>query len=154
LESAVQHNLRAQLKQDQMFETLLKTIAEQDERVIHSVMNEVVSAFNRNDLELLLSLHTDDVIIMEPGMPLIRGKQEFRRFLAGFQQQHIAIKLRFETRELEIIQDRAFVRGVVIKRTLRAGAFPKEEKGKFICLLKKQPDGEWLRTHMIVNNDQ
>jgi uncharacterized protein (TIGR02246 family) len=137
-----------------MFTTIFRTIAEQDERAIKSLLGEVIYAFNTGDLEKLLSFHTDDVILMEPHMPLIRGKQKIRSLFEDMKRKNVLLKLKCEIEELEIVQDRAFVRGNVIKRILKSGSFARDEKGKFICLLKKQTNGEWLRTHVIVNSDQ
>ena len=52
-----------------------------DETGILNLHNDVVDAFNELDIDKLLSLHTDDVILMEPGMPAICGKQEVIKLL-------------------------------------------------------------------------
>ena len=62
------------------------------------------------------------------------------------------MKLELTIHELEITFGRAFVRGAVKKTTFENGSLL-EDMGKFICRLKKQGDGRWLRTHVIVNSD-
>jgi len=129
---------------------MTKTI--KDEIAIRELMSEVEDSFNTLNLERLLSLHTDDIILMEPNMLIIEGKEKVRALFAEFGKKKIRIKLELTIHELEITFGRAFVRGAVRKTTLENGS-PHEDMGKFVCLLKKQGDGRWLRTHVIVNSD-
>jgi hypothetical protein len=46
-----------------------------------------------------------------------------------------------------------FVSGQVIKTTIQNNGGPVNETDKFISLSKKQKDGSWLRTHLIMNSD-
>ena len=85
-------------------------------------------------------------------MLIIEGKEKVRALFAEFGRKKIIIKLELTIHELEITFGRAFVRGAVRKTTLENGS-PHEDMGKFVCLLKKQGDGRWLRTHVIVNSD-
>ena len=63
------------------------------------------------------------------------------------------MELGFDILELQVSYDRAFVRGQVTKTVFQDGGEIERDPGKFICLLKKQEDGTWLRTHVIVNSD-
>lgn len=126
----------------------------QDEMAIHTLLKKVVLALNRGDVEELLSLHSDDVILMEHNMPLLRGKQEIMGMFSHFQRKQIAHTISYQVHELEITSPRAFVRGSVKMTKTEPGKQTQHTKGKFICLLKKQPGGEWLRTHVIVNTDE
>lgn len=130
------------------------TTAEQDEVAIRQLLDELIIAFNQADLEKLLSFHTDDIILMEPNMPIIYGKKQVREMFSAYQKKAISMQLAFDILELEINRDRAFVRGQVSKLVLQKGKKSGEDTGKFITLLKKQADGTWLRTHVIVNSDQ
>ena len=125
-----------------------------DETAIRELLDDLIVAFNKADLEKLLSFHTEDIILMEPNMPIIEGKKQVRELFAAFEMKGIEMKLGFDILELEVIQDRAFVRGQVMKTVLQNGGHSEKDTGKFICLLKKQEDGAWLRTHVIVNSDQ
>jgi uncharacterized protein (TIGR02246 family) len=124
-----------------------------DEQAIRNIHEEVVTAINKLDLEKLLSLHTDDIILMEPNMPAIYGKEEVKRMFYKFQQESIRLQLGFSIHEIEVFGGRAFVRGQVIKTTIQNNGEPVSETGKFISLSKKQKDGSWLRTHVIMNSD-
>ena len=124
-----------------------------DEIAILNLHNDVVNAFNELDIDKLLSLHTDDVILMEPGMPAISGKQEAIKLLERLKNETSRLYLSYIMEELEVFGNRAFLRGQVIKTTIQDNNIT-EEVGKFITLSQKQADGKWLRTHVIVNSDE
>ena len=127
---------------------------QEDEIAIRNLLNDVITAFNEANLEKLLSYHTDDIILMEPNMPIIHGKNQVRELFEDFKKKKIKMQLGFDILELEVNEKRAFVRGQVRKTVLQNGAENGHDTGKFICLLRKQHDGTWLRTHVIVNSDQ
>jgi uncharacterized protein (TIGR02246 family) len=136
-----------------LFEANLVTEAMMNEIAVRELMTEVEDSFNTLDLERLLSLHTEDIILMDPNMAAIQGKEKVRELFAEFERKKIRMKLELTIHELEIMSERAFVRGAVKKETSENGSFL-EDTGKFVCLLKKQADGRWLRTHVIVNSDK
>jgi ketosteroid isomerase-like protein len=92
-----------------------------DDVAVRSVMSEVEYSFNTLNLEKLLSLHTDDIILMEPNIPVIEGKEKVKELFAEFDRKKIRMKLELTIHELEITFERAFVRGVVKKTTLENG---------------------------------
>ena len=124
-----------------------------DEAAVRQLHDEVIAALNALDLDKLLSLHTDNIILMEPDMPTITGKTEVMQLFKKFQEQKLVYKLSYTIDELEVFGERAFVRGQVTKQITQNNQSPIRETGKFITLSKKQDDGRWLRTHVMVNND-
>jgi len=124
-----------------------------DEAAVRQLHDEVITALNALDLDKLLSLHTDNIILMEPNMPTITGKAEVMQLFKKFQQQKLVYKLSYSIDELEVFGQRAFVRGQVVKQITQNDQSPVMETGKFITLSQKQDDGRWLRTHVMVNND-
>ena len=127
---------------------------EYDELQIRHLLKEIVSAFNKSDVEQLLSFHSDDVILMDPGIPLIQGKKRIREMFAGFQKRQLAIQLNYDIHELEVDNNWAFVRGSVAKTSRIQSGIPLKEDYRFICLFKKQNNECWLRTHVIVNSNK
>ena len=124
-----------------------------DKAAVRQLHDEVITALNALDLDKLLSLHTDNIILMEPNMPTITGKAELMQLFKKFQQQKLVYKLSYSIDELEVFGQRAFVRGQVLKQITQNDQSPVMETGKFITLSQKQDDGRWLRTHVMVNND-
>ncbi len=125
-----------------------------DEQLLHQLMQDVITALNNKDIETLLALHTDDIILMDPGMPAIQGKEKIKALFADFKRKKVDLKLQFEIYESEVIQHRAFVRGMVARQMVNKQGDMVMEKGKFICICRKEPNGSWLRTHVIANMDE
>ena len=124
-----------------------------DEIKIHRLLNEAIASVNNADVDRLLELHTDDVILMEPNLPLIRGKKRVRQLFADFAKQQVKLHLTYDIRELQIENTLAYVRGTIQKSSKKPGENPVYENCKFISLFRKQENGQWLRTHVIVNSD-
>ena len=99
--------------------TISNDMISYDEMAIRRLHEEVVASFNSLNLEKLLSLHADNIILMEPGMPLISGKQEMKKLFNRFRREHIVLKLFFNIREVEVFGKRAFVRQVCCRLLLR-----------------------------------
>ena len=137
---------------------LLKKPPEQtkqnDELEIRHLLKEIIVAFNNSDIETLLSLHSDDVILMDPGMPLIQGKKRIREMFGRFHERQIQIQLAYDIHELEADDRLAYIRGTVYKTNTIQQGKPQHENYRFICLFKKQENNQWLRTHVIVNSDK
>jgi uncharacterized protein (TIGR02246 family) len=125
----------------------------QDKLAVLKLHDEVLESFNRLDVEKLLSLHSENIILMEPNMPAIKGKEEIRKLANEFKEQKIVLKLSYNIEEAEVFGNRAFVRGRVMKTTIQDNDRITHDAGKFITLSQKQDDCSWLRTHVIVNSD-
>lgn len=118
---------------------------------IQKLHEEVIECFNAQDPKRLLALHTEDFILMEQNMPAMIGKREVKKLFDKLNTDSIDFTLSFNIYEIEIFQNRAFVRGQVIKHSMKNG-LPEQLKGKFMSLLRKQ-EGRWLRTHVMANTD-
>lgn len=134
------------------------TISQQhDMLAIRNLLDEVLKAFNTGEFEKAIDLHTEDVILMETNMPAVQGKQALREIFTHFfavrKEQQVSSQLDFEIKEMEIMGDRAYARGGVKMTTAKQDTLPMTVTGKFLCLFKRQPDGRWLRSHIVSNTD-
>lgn len=70
------------LKPAKRFSTPLEQTKERIEMSIidkiHECENNLAEAFNRRDIETLISLHTEDCWVLAPGQPLQRGTEAVR----------------------------------------------------------------------------
>ena len=124
-----------------------------NEQALLSLMDNTLEAFNTMDLEKLLSLHSDNVILMEPNMPAIEGKDKIRQLFNKMQKKNIDLELAYFIDEVKVSGTLGFVRGQVIKTTIENGIADEPHAGKFICICQKQSNRQWVRTHVIVNSD-
>ncbi len=124
-----------------------------DAEPIRRQVERAVAALNTGDVETLVNLRTDDAVVLKPGGPPEKGKDEIRTNLeALFSSWDIN-----ESRTIEEIRSAgewAFVWGFyeVVLTPIGEGE-PVQEKGKYIDILRLESDGEWRFARTIWNVD-
>ena len=122
-----------------------------DETRVRASVQQAVDAFRAGDVDTLVRLHTDDAVILKPGEEPEIGKPAMRASLESLFEQFTVEESR-TIEELEIIGDWAFTWGKYsIKLTPNNGSAPINESGKYIDILRKQPDGSWLFARTMWN---
>lgn len=113
---------------------------EQDIREVHSTW---IDAVNAGDLDRLLSMMTDDVVLINPGEePFGRD-----RFSANFSNTHqqLQIDCSSELAEVVVIGDVAHTWSRdALSLTSRADGETTKLAGHRLTIYRKQPDGRWL----------
>jgi ketosteroid isomerase-like protein len=110
-------------------------------------------AVNTGDVDSEVSRFTEDGIYMWPDAPAIEGQSALHEW---FQQRFARVEahLENETQEIEVFGDWAFERG-----TYAARIRPKNSdhivtvRGKYLNILRRQPDGSWKIARRIRNRD-
>lgn len=115
-----------------------------DEVKIRSVDSAFVAAANAGDAEGVAAVYADDGALLAPNLPPQKGRAAIQAFWGGFLD---AYSVRFEVASdtIEGRGDLAYNQG-----HYRFTAVPKAQgvpgvadEGKFIEILRKQPDGTW-----------
>jgi uncharacterized protein (TIGR02246 family) len=114
-----------------------------DEQAIRALHAAWIAAANAGDLEHLLSLMTDDVVFLNPGLEPI-GRDGFPgRFMAGHRQ--FDLRCHSELREVEVAGATAWT---LCRDTLslrpRGGGEAKALAGHRMTIYHQQADGRWL----------
>jgi ketosteroid isomerase-like protein len=90
---------------------------------------------------------------MSPNTPAVVGKEAIRSRLQPYFNQ-FTLRLTASPEEFEVAGDWAFERGTYASTsTPKAGGEPTEDKGKYLAIWKRQPDGSWKRHRGILNSD-
>jgi ketosteroid isomerase-like protein len=122
---------------------------------IEDVLNQYAVAMNTGDLELYLSLHTDDIVKMPPDAPATFGQEELRA----------NVKPLFDdfTLEIAIYPEETHVDGdlgyswctYTFLMTPKAGGetIIAEPDGKALGIYKRQADGSWKLSHDCFNSN-
>jgi ketosteroid isomerase-like protein len=116
-------------------------LTEQDVAAIRAAINEDAAAVRRADWDAIILMFTADAIRFPPHQPPIRGRAAMRAWLEAFPPlEYFAITAD------EIIggDGIAFVRGAYRMKT--RGPMPVTDRGNYMGLMRKPPDGSWLWT--------
>ncbi|WP_419911279.1 YybH family protein [Hoeflea sp.] len=105
-------------------------------------------AFNRGDAEGCAAFFTEDVKLLPPDQPMIRGRQAFIDIYKDRMKQNSGGTHTNALVEYGVEGDMAYQIGTYAI----ADADPPEQ-GKFVNILKRQPDGSWKVSVSIFNSD-
>ena len=106
-------------------------------------------AFDRGDAAGCAAFFTDDVLLMAPGEPMLRGKEAFEEAYRGRMSKSAGGKHRNHLIEYGEEGDLAYQVGTFAI----SGANPTEQ-GKFLNVLKRQADGTWKVAISMFNSDR
>jgi len=127
---------------------------EGDIEAINSVTNEYIEATNSGDVDGWLGTMADDAVILPPNHPLVTGKEEIRSWIVTSFFEPFNVQLSASHQEILIIGDLAFTYGFFsLSLTPKDGGGVIEDRGKFINIFKRQPDGSWKYHRLIFNSD-
>lgn len=111
-------------------------------------------AFNEGDASEIATHFTDSGVLMAPGFPAQTGRSAVENYYqAIFDEFHTSLNSYYE--EVEVSGDLAFGRGVAeVELTPRDGGETIQATSKYINILERQPNGSWLTTHDIWNDNE
>jgi uncharacterized protein (TIGR02246 family) len=134
-------------------EYLAKADVEADIAAIENVMDQYAVCVNTGDLELWLSLMTDDTIKMPPDAPAIFGKEELRASNKPL-FDNFTLEMALFPEEAQVDGDLGFARGTyTFLLTPNEGGEPLYMVGKYLTILKRQADGSWKISHDCYNSN-
>jgi ketosteroid isomerase-like protein len=110
-------------------------------------------ALRTDNVDTLFAYVSDDVVIMPPGEPALRGKAAMRQWYEGFLSQYRTSSLTLANRELFVGDEWAVETGTY-EWTLvpAAGGDPLPDGGNYMQVWKAQPDGQWLFHREVWNS--
>ena len=110
-------------------------------------------ALRTNDAEALFTHVADDVVLMPPGEAPVRGSAAMRGWYARFLSQFRTSSLTLTDREVFVGEGWAVVKGSYewgLKAT--AGGDPLIDRGSYVQIWTRQPNGGWLFSREIWNS--
>lgn len=103
------------------------------------------------DWPAVISVYTEDGILMPPNAPAVQGRAAMRKFFEGFPK---ITEFKQSVVEIEGGGDLVYVRGTYEMTMIPPGAkSPQKDKGKVLAVWRKQPDGSWLVSRVSWNPD-
>lgn len=111
----------------------------------HAAYND---AFNQGDATACAALFSEDITLLPPGEPIIRGRQAFEECYEARIKESQGQTHTNELVDFGVDGDLAYEIGTYAV----LGSDP-PERGKFVNIFKRQPDGQWMPTVSIFNSD-
>lgn len=125
-----------------------------DEDAIRRMATEYTQAVASGDRETFLSFYADDIVVMPPGQPVMRGRQAAKGFADPlFDQFTMQESISYD--ELHVDGDWAAGRfSYTFSVTPKNGGATSTEQGKAMVWLKRAANGAWQFSHWIWNQDR
>jgi len=130
-----------------------RTAAAAERAAISTRRAEFVDAFNREDVQRMAALLTDDHVGMPPNRPPVHGA---RASIEYWREGIAAATSRFEVRpqDVNIAGDVAVDRfDWTVDSTPRTGGAPFRDEGKCVWTWRRESDGTWKVASAIWNSD-
>lgn len=105
-------------------------------------------AFNRGDAAGCAAFFTEDVMLLPPDQPMIRGRKAFEETYQSRMEDNSGGTHTNELVDFGVDGDLAYQIG-----TYAIADSDPPEKGKFVNILKRQSDGSWKVSVSIFNSD-
>ncbi|MFA9403713.1 MAG: SgcJ/EcaC family oxidoreductase [Anaerolineales bacterium] len=118
---------------------------EADIAAINALYEKWILGLKNNDFELFISVWADDATRMEPNSPPITGIEQLRAHFLPFVEQNDIDSDVYGDFDVQVFGDWAFYRGnYTLDLTPTGGGPTTHMDGKWVDILKKQPDGTWM----------
>lgn len=129
---------------------------EADMKAIEKLHQKDIAASKTYDVETLVSLWTDDVVALPPGLPPAKGKDRNQAGLISGRDQMMkyeVIEYDQHWEEVQILGDYAYEWGSFTGvMRLRTGGDLIRQNYKALRILKRMTDGSW-KVHRTIWND-
>lgn len=109
-------------------------------------------AAKARDLERAVSFYAENVVVYPPGSPVVRGRAEARKVWTALLSDP-SFTLSWKPESAEVSGDLGFTAGFYELSMKSPDGATIQEKGKTLCVWKKQKDGSWKAWHDMWNSD-
>ena len=129
------------------------TSTEADVEAIKRVNVDLINALNAGDAAAAVALVMDDAVDLPPNRPAVIGREAIRSFV---QSDFDLFTMNFaeEVVEVEVAGDLAVIwTNYTVTLTFKNDGAQVTNNGKWLKVLKRQPDGSWKFSRNIWNSD-
>jgi len=122
-----------------------------DDSAIRAITPRFVAAYNRKDAAAAVRDYADDAKVLPPNMPMVSGKDAIQAFWKF--AMDMGVHLDLQPADLFVDGGTAYERGVATMTTQAEAGQTKTSKGKYVTVMRRQPDGAWKLVLDIWNSD-
>jgi uncharacterized protein (TIGR02246 family) len=125
-----------------------------DAKTLAALDDEWSKAAATRDAERVASFYADDAVAYPPGEPLSKGREAAKKVWAAYFAEE-SFKISWKSAHAEVAEsgELGFTSGPYEASYNGPDGKPVQEKGKFLCIWRKQADGSWKATHDMWNAD-
>jgi uncharacterized protein (TIGR02246 family) len=128
-----------------------KGLSEADVRKIDEATQTAVKAALAKDFATWAALFLDDAVVNPPNEPAIKGRAAIRAWLEKFPP---ITEFKLNNLKVDGRQDLAYALGTYTMTITPPGAPGSvKDSGKFVTVLRRQPDGRWLAAVDMFSSD-
>lgn len=125
---------------------------------IEELHQKDITASKARDFETLLSLWTEDGVLLEPGKKPVIGKEGLKAYMdeqAKISETYDILKYEHKWEEIKVIGDWAFEWGFFdAEAEIKVSGEIIKQQGKLLRILKKQKNGSWKCARAIGSYDE
>jgi uncharacterized protein (TIGR02246 family) len=130
---------------------------EEELAAIRELHAKDIKASKARDFETLLSLWTEDGVLLEPGKQPTRGIDAIKAYMEEQKEAsktYVIKKYAHRWEEIKVVGNWAFEWGFfdAVAEMISSGEVF-EQRGKLLRVLQKQKDGSWKVARVIAHND-
>jgi uncharacterized protein (TIGR02246 family) len=122
-------------------------------QAIEAANARFADAAKRGDTAVVGAIFAEDVLVMMPNQPAQRGLDAARKNFASMFTPSTVKEFNIKTDDVAVGGDLAVETGNYEMTLQPPGAREVKDKGKYITVWKRQPDGSWKIIRDIVNSD-
>ena len=125
-----------------------------DVKAVLDLERRAREAAEAKDLERYVSFYADDASLFWPGAPMVTGRAAIREFMRAFLSMP-AFSLSFETAKVDVSRagDLAYSYGTNKVTLVDPRGNRMKDRGKYLTVYRKQPDGTWKVVADMGNSD-
>jgi uncharacterized protein (TIGR02246 family) len=112
---------------------------------------DFAAALNAKDAKAAAALYTADAVLIPPGEPLVRGREAIEEYWRGAIESGGVRDVSVETMDALSSGSLGYETGSFVLTVNGPDGEAVIDRGRYIELLRREPDGRWLSTHGIWN---
>jgi uncharacterized protein (TIGR02246 family) len=119
------------------------TSLEADLRAIEAINERDMQFALANDSDKMMSQWADDIVVLQPAGPIMRGRQAIAKTFQEIESPEI-VEYKLDIQEVSVLGDHAFQWGTYrYSMRPRTGGDTVHTSGKLMRILQRQSDGSW-----------
>ena len=112
---------------------------------------DFAAALNAKDAKAAAALYTEDAVLIPPGEAIVRGREAIEEYWRGAIESGGVRDVSVETMDALSSGTLGYETGRFVLTVDGPDGEAVIDRGRYIELLRREPDGRWLSTHGIWN---